>query len=117
MPKVHVEASILGSIVLAGAVLKLGIMYIWNFGIVMIVRIILLMSTVVILGVVDGKSFAAYSSVLHMSVCVIVGLYVILLVRYMHIVLSPLIFMSIYKMYNVSGGRFYIKAGLLIIML
>merc|ERR1719159_1345325 len=30
LPKVHVEASIVGSMVLAGAVLKLGILYCWK---------------------------------------------------------------------------------------
>lgn len=81
------------------------------------VGVILIISAVVILGVVDRKSFAAYSSVLHISICVIVRLYVMLLVRYMHIVLSPLIFITIYKIYSISGRRFYIKVGLLIIVL
>merc|ERR1712117_222119 len=55
LPKVHVEASIMGSMVLAGAVLKLGIIYVWNFGGMIIVRVVLLMSVVVIYSVVDGK--------------------------------------------------------------
>merc|ERR1712003_170151 len=37
LPKVHVEASIVRSMVLAGAVLKLGILYCWNFGLIIIV--------------------------------------------------------------------------------
>lgn len=117
MPKVHVEASIIGSIVLAGAVLKLRIIYIWNFGNMLMIRLVLLMSVVVMYGVIDGKGFAAYSSVLHMTICVVIGLYIILLVRYMHIVLSPLIFMTVYIIYVISGSRFYLKSGIMILIL
>lgn len=117
MPKVHVEASILGSIVLAGAVLKLGIIYVWNFGSSLMIRTIILMSVIVIYGIVDGKGFAAYSSVLHITLCVVLGLYIIILVRYMHIVLSPLIFITVYIMYNISGSRFYIKSGVIMLIL
>merc|ERR1711976_57315 len=117
LPKVHVEASIVRSMVLAGAVLKLGILYCWNFSIVMIVGMIVLMSAFVILNVIDGKRFAAYSSVLHMSLCVIFRLVLILLVRYIHIVLSPLIFITVYMGYVVSRSRFYMKIGLLITVL
>jgi len=117
LPKVHVEASIMRSMVLAGAVLKLGIIYTWNFGGMLIVRVVLLMSVIVICSVVDGKSFAAYSSVLHMTMCVIVRLYIILLVGYMHIVLSPLIFITVYMIYVISGNRFYLKSGIVILVL
>merc|ERR1712174_92618 len=103
--------------VLAGAVLKLGILYCWNFSLMIIVGLLVLMSAVVILNVVDGKRFAAYSSVLHMSLCVIFGLVLILLVGYIHIMLSPLIFITVYIRYVVSGSRFYLKMGLLIIVL
>jgi len=72
---------------------------------------------VVIIGVIDRKGFAAYSSVLHMSMCVIFGLVVILLVGYIHIVLSPLIFITVYGIYIMSGSRFYLKMGVLIIIL
>lgn len=117
LPKVHVEASILRSMVLAGAVLKLGILYCWNFRGLLLIRLVLIISTVIIIGVIDGKGFAAYSSVLHMSMCVIFRLFVILLVGYMHILLSPLIFMTVYKMYVLSGSRFYLKMRVIIIIL
>jgi hypothetical protein len=81
------------------------------------IRVILVISVVMILSVIDRKSFAAYSSVLHMTLCVIIGLVVMLLVGYMHIVLSPLMFITIYKRYNVSGSRFYIKLRLMIMIL
>merc|ERR1712157_421688 len=117
LPKVHVEASIVGSMVLAGAVLKLGILYCWNFSLMIIVGLLVLMSAVVIIRVIDGKGFAAYSSVLHISLCVIFGLVLMLLVGYIHIVLSPLIFITVYIRYVVSGSRFYLKMGLIIIVL
>jgi len=117
LPKVHVEASIVGSMVLAGAVLKLGILYCWNFSLIIIVGLLVLMSAVVIISVIDGKGFAAYSSVLHISLCVIFRLMLMLLVGYMHIVLSPLIFITVYIGYVISGSRFYLKIGLIIIVL
>jgi len=82
-----------------------------------IIGIILMISVVVILAVVDRKSFAAYSSVLHITLCVVMGLVIMLLIGYIHIVLSPLMFITVYKGYNNNGSRFYIKLGLLIIVL
>jgi NADH:ubiquinone oxidoreductase subunit 4 (subunit M) len=117
LPKVHVEASITRSIVLAGAVLKLRILYCWNFRGILIVRVVLVISVLVIMSVIDRKGFAAYSSVLHISLCVIFGLLVMLLVGYIHIVLSPLIFITVYKMYNLSGSRFYMKVRLMMMVL
>lgn len=106
-----------GSIVLAGAVLKLGILYLWNFGSILVCGILVMISCLRIGVVVDGKVFAAYSSVLHITLCVLIGLYVILVVRYMHIVLSPLIFMTVYMRYALNGSRFYIKIGVLMMIL
>jgi NADH-ubiquinone oxidoreductase chain 4 len=117
LPKVHVEASIIRSIVLAGAVLKLRILYCWNFRSIMMVGVIVIISVTVILTVIDRKSFAAYSSVLHITLCVIIGLFVMLMIGYIHIILSPLMFITIYKGYNNSRSRFYIKLRLLMIIL
>ena len=81
------------------------------------VRVVLVMSAVMMISVADGKAFAAYSSVLHITMCVIVGLIVILLVRYMHIIISPLIFITVYIAYGVNRSRFYLKMGIMIIVL
>lgn len=81
------------------------------------VRVILMISAFVIMSVIDRKGFAAYSSVLHISLCVIFGLLVILLVGYMHIILSPLMFITVYKIYSLSGSRFYMKIRLMIMIL
>merc|ERR1712003_453462 len=97
LPKVHVEASIVRSMVLAGAVLKLGILYCWNFSLMIIVRLLVLISAVVIISVIDGKRFAAYSSVLHMSLCVIFGLVLILLVGYTYCIITVNIHNCIYR--------------------
>lgn len=107
----------LRSIVLAGGVLKLGIIYYWNFRIVMIVGIIVITSLYGIIVVVDGKSFAAYSSVLHMTVCVLVGLIIMLLVGYIHIIISPLMFITVYICYMNSRSRFFSKIRFLVMVL
>merc|ERR1712048_1558306 len=110
-------ASMIRSMVLAGAVLKLGILYCWNFSSIIMVRLLILISAVVIIDVIDGKGYAAYSSVLHISLCVIFRLVLMLLVGYIHIILSPLMFITVYMGYVVSGSRFYLKIGLLMIVL
>jgi len=69
------------------------------------------------MNVVDGKRFAAYSSVLHISICVLFRLVLILLVRYIHVILSPLIFITVYVGYIISGSRFYIKMRFLMMVL
>lgn len=107
----------LGSIVLAGAVLKLGIVYVWNFGRIMMIGIILMIGAVVMLSVVDRKAFAAYSSVLHITMCVVLGIIVMLLVGYIHIVISPLMFITVYIVYEISRSRFYLKMGLMMMIL
>jgi hypothetical protein len=95
--------------VLAGGVLKLGILYVWNFGIILVVGIIVIIPIMNLIVVIDRKGFAAYSSVLHITTCVLLPLIVILLVRYIHIVLSPMIFMTVYIRYMISGNRIYTK--------
>lgn len=117
LPKVHVEASIIRSMILARGVLKLRILYYWNFGTVIVIRILVMYSLLNLMNVVDGKGFAAYSSVLHITCCVILRVIVMLLVRYIHIVLSPLIFMTVYLRYVLSGSRIYTKNRLIIIIL
>lgn len=117
LPKVHVEASMLGSIILAGGVLKLGILYYWNFGMMVMVGLLVIYSLMNLMNVVDRKRFAAYSSVIHITCCVLLGLIIILLVRYIHIVLSPLIFITVYLRYVLSGSRMYLKSGLIMILL
>lgn len=80
-------------------------------------RLILIISTLVMIGVIDRKGFAAYSSVLHMSMCAIFRLFVILLVGYIHILLSPLMFITVYKIYVLSGSRFYLKIRVVMMIL
>lgn len=117
LPKVHVEASMLRSIILARGVLKLRILYIWNFRMLIILRVVVVGSLLILVVSVDGKIFAAISSVLHITLCVLVRLYVILIIRYIHIVISPYIFMTVYLVYLNGRTRFYIKIGFIIIVL
>lgn len=117
LPKVHVEASMLGSMILAGGVLKLRILYIWNFGSILMIGFVVLGSLVRLMLSQDGKLYAAMSSVLHITLCVLVRLYVIILIGYMHIVLSPIMFMTVYICYVIIGSRYYIKLRVMIILL
>jgi len=118
LPKVHVEASMIRSIILARAVLKLRILFLWNFrNLSILLIIVLIMSPFLILVIMDRKSFIAYSSVLHISCCVVMALVLIIYMGYIHIVLSPLIFIIVYQRYINSGSRYLIKLRLLVLFL
>jgi len=118
LPKVHVEASIIRSIILAGAVLKIRIIYLWNFNRILLLLIYLLLwPSVLILNINDRKSFIAYSSVLHISCCVLVLIVIMIYIGYIHIVLSPLIFVLVYNMYMYSRSRYYIKIRIIVLIL
>jgi NADH-ubiquinone oxidoreductase chain 4 len=69
LPKVHVEASMFGSIILAGIILKMGIVFIRLFGYSIPMIMIGLISGVLLIFRSDGKVVIAYSSVIHMSLC------------------------------------------------
>merc|ERR1719220_2888352 len=49
--------------------------------------------------------------------CVLVRLVIMLLVRYIHIVISPLIFMTVYICYMNSGSRYFSKIRFLVMVL
>jgi hypothetical protein len=83
----------------------------------MVLRIVVIRSLLMLMISVDGKIFAAISSVLHITLCVLVGLYIILIIRYIHIVISPYIFITVYLMYLNRGTRFYMKIGVIMIIL
>jgi hypothetical protein len=118
LPKVHAEASMIRSMILAGAVLKIRILYLWNFNrMILILSSLLLFPAVLILSVSDGKVFIALSSVLHMSCCIVILLWVIIYMGYIHIVLSPLIFIQVYIMYISSRSRYYLKIRVLVFLL
>lgn len=101
----HVEASILGSIVLAGVVLKARSIFcsiFCNEVPVLIVRVtvggIMLMGS-------DRKVVMAYSSVVHISCCVIAFRLITIYRGYSHVVVSPLMFVIVYIGYQISGSR------------
>lgn len=80
-------------------------------------RVIVVISLYSMLVIVDGKGFAAYSSVLHMTTCILIGLLIILLVGYIHIILSPLMFITVYMCYVGSRSRYFSKIRLIVIVL
>lgn len=112
LPKVHVEASLMGSIVLAGRVLKVRILFLWNFGLLIIGLMILMSFSGFIMMVgSDGKWVMAYSSVLHITICVFSILIVMLYVRFTHIVVSPLLFAFVYYRYTFTRSRVIVGVG------
>lgn len=118
LPKVHAEASIVGSMILARAVLKIGILYLWNFNrILLSLASLLVIPALLMLNVSDGKVFMALSSVLHMSCCIVISLCVIMYIGYIHIVLSPLMFIQVYMMYVNNRSRYYLKLRICVFIL
>lgn len=104
LPKVHVEASMLGSVFLAALILKAGsVIYYLIAGVLPIITLILV-SVYVILTYVDGKGIVAMSSVIHISICVL-ALVVVWISRYVHILTSSMMFMMVYAGYKNSGSR------------
>ncbi|MBP94369.1 hypothetical protein CMK18_00275 [Candidatus Poribacteria bacterium] len=105
LPKVHVEASMLGSIVLAGVVLKAGSIFCSMFcNEIHILVIGIVVRRIILIGS-DGKVVMAYSSVVHMSCCVISFGLLTMYGGYSHVVVSPLIFVMVYIRYQYSGSR------------
>lgn len=104
LPKVHVEASLLRSVFLAGIILKGGSVLYYLVGIFVPVVIVLGVVSLLIMRSVDGKGIVAISSVLHISVCAF-SVFVIWLSGFTHIVVSPLMFLGVYFYYSLSGSR------------
>merc|ERR1711976_390470 len=105
LPKVHAEASMLRSIFLAGIILKARsvIFYLMRPSI-LYVLIPLLLLMIYVVRVLDRKVVVALSSVLHMSMSVFV-VSMVWYVRWLHIVVSPLIFYSVYLSYMMDSSR------------
>jgi hypothetical protein len=85
--------------------------------VIVIVGFIVVRSLLILIVSVDRKIFAAMSSVLHITLCILVRLYVMLLIRYIHIVISPYMFVTVYIVYLNRRTRYYIKIGFVIIIL
>lgn len=110
LPKIHVEASIVRSIVLAGLILKVGIVFCSFF----VNQYTLILMGMWIAGFImfnaDGKVVMAYSSVVHISMCAFIFRYFAFIVGLTHVVVSPLIFIAVYVRYGFSGIRLLSKS-------
>ena len=124
LPKAHVEASLIGSMLLAGVILKLG-----RYGLLLLAPRLTTTSSVFIYltltgGIVcsviccrnwDMKSLVAYSSVVHIGVVTLgalsgleLGFWVAGGILVGHSLLSPLIFSLAYELYLTSGSRNFV---------
>jgi len=124
LPKAHVEAPLLGSMLLAGIMLKMG-----GYGLLVLspslswhssIFIFLSLSGGVVCSSVcyrywDMKSLVAYSSIVHMGVVTVcalsgydLGTYVALCIMVSHSLLSPLIFLLSFELYLRTGSRNFI---------
>jgi len=124
LPKAHVEAPLVGSILLAGVMLKLG-----RYGLLLISPSLSSYSSLFIYltllgGIVcsslcfrswDSKTLVAYSSVVHMGVVTLgalsgteLGYWVACGMLVGHSLLSPLLFMLAYELYICSGSRSFL---------
>lgn len=101
----HVEASLLGSIILAGVILKLGILFcslfVGNRGF-FIVGVVIACG---IMGGADRKVVIAYSSVAHMTMCAMMLRFMSFVMGLTHVFISPLMFLMVYVRYVQSGSR------------
>jgi NADH:ubiquinone oxidoreductase subunit 4 (subunit M) len=105
LPKVHVEASMIGSMVLARVVLKARTIFCNMFCLELVLLVIgVVVGRFILIGS-DGKVVIAYSSVVHMSCCVISFGMLSIYRGYSHIVVSPLIFVLVYVGYLMNGSR------------
>jgi len=124
LPKAHVEASLLGSMLLAGVILKLG-----RYGLLLLAPFLLSNSSLFIYltlsgGIVcsaiccrnwDMKSLVAYSSVVHIGVVTLgairgleLGFWVAGGILVGHSLLSPLIFSLAFELYLSRGRRSFV---------
>jgi NADH:ubiquinone oxidoreductase subunit 4 (subunit M) len=116
LPKVHVEASLLGSVFLAGLILKGGsVLYFLMGEIFLLGRVLMLLCSVVMIRYVDRKGVVAMSSVLHIGGSIIfIG--IIYIVGFTHIVVSPLMFLGVYVCYINSGSRMMWSIGSIVLL-
>lgn len=124
LPKAHVEAPLVGSMLLAGVMLKLG-----GYGLLILRPRLCWHSSLYLYlsltgGVVcssicyrywDMKSLVAYSSIVHIGVVTVsalcgsdLGLHVALFILVSHSFLSPLLFLLAFELYLRTGSRNFI---------
>jgi len=124
LPKAHVEAPLIGSILLSGVILKLG-----SYGLLLLapqltsyasVFIYLTLSGGVICSTIcyrswDMKSLVAYSSIVHIGVITLgalsgleIGYWVACGILVGHTLLSPLLFLLAFELYLSTGSRSFI---------
>jgi len=126
LPKAHVEAPLVGSVLLSGIMLKFG-----GYGILLLssnliwwswLLVYLSLSGAVVCSLLcfrasDIKSIVAYSSVVHIGTTTLgalsgleLGVFVALGILITHSLLSPLLFILAFELYSSNSSRRYIHA-------
>jgi len=109
LPKVHVEASLIGSMVLARLILKVAFILSWGFRcIILLIFMPLLVACFLMVLGFDGKVVIAYSSVIHISIGAIIFTFVSVVRCYcglVHVIFSPFMFFICYCSYSLYGSR------------
>jgi len=101
--KVHVEANVFTSMILARLVLKVGSFFVYMMGGYSITFILFAIAVYMILNFVDGKVIVGMSSVVHISCCIMVRL--VWYGGFSHVIVSPLMFYIVYVSYVGVGSR------------
>lgn len=115
LPKVHVEASLLGSIFLAAIILKARSLFFYISCSVLPFISLIIFATFTVIRYVDGKGIVAMSSVIHMSVSVLV-LSVVWMSGYSHILVSAFLFLAVYSCYINDGSRLLWSGSVIVIL-
>lgn len=101
----HVEASIFGSMLLAGLILKVGLLFCSLFANGILIFVCRIVVAVFMMNGADRKVVMAYSSVAHITVCGFLLGFMRFIVGMTHVVISPIMFLMVYISYNLRGSR------------
>jgi hypothetical protein len=94
-----------GSILLAGLILKVGLLFCSLFTSGLLVFVCRIVVATYIINRADGKVVMAYSSVAHITICGFLLRFMRFVVRLTHVVISPVMFLMVYVSYNMRGSR------------
>lgn len=95
----------LGSMLLAGVILKVGLLFCSLFANGSLLFVCRVMVATLMINGADRKVVMAYSSVAHITLCGFLLGFMGFVVRLTHVVISPIMFLMIYISYGIRGSR------------